>query len=235
MQPRIDPWIDSPWRRDHGGKARGLVGIEGSAARAVIPARRRLAAIHTVAPFDDVQVDLDDPFLGEILLHPINDHGLSGFPDQALAGGEEQILRELLGDRAAAAGIAALFDVGLDRFDDRVPVDALVSEEIRIFGGEDRVDEVLRDRAQGHSCLESPRLVAGLAGLAVPLPHDRGLLRQRPCELAHGGARRQPQENPGGQQDRPDKGNQRPSLDDLQETSQKSSRFSWPRIRGRPR
>ena len=90
------------------------------------------------------------PPLAEVLLQPARDHQLAQLADEALVRGEEQVLGELLGDRAAPAREAPALAVLLHRLLDGVPVHALVAEELLVLGGQHGVDEVARDAAEGH-------------------------------------------------------------------------------------
>src|SRR5262249_61546192 len=84
----------------------------------------------------------------EVGFEPARDHELAQLAHERLPRAEEQVLRELLRDRAAAADRAALARVRLDRLLYRLPVDPLVAEELLVFGRDHGLDEVARHLAE---------------------------------------------------------------------------------------
>jgi hypothetical protein len=108
-------------------------------------------------------------------------------------GGEEQVLGELLRERAAAAREALLLPVLLRRLLDRLPVEALVVEELGILGCHDGMDQVARDALQRHARLDASELLAALRCLALALAHHARLLRILVHQRAQLARRGQPQ------------------------------------------
>ncbi len=72
--------------------------------------------------------------------------------------GQEEVLAELLGDRAPALDVAVRLEVAEGGPHDAEGVEAGMAEEAAIFDGQDRVDEVLGQLLVGHP----PPLLAGL-------------------------------------------------------------------------
>ena len=111
------------------------------AARFVVIAGGRLRAIDAGAPFDDVEVELQNALLAEDEFGHRHEGGLRALAQERAAGAEEEVLDELLRKRGASADASALhifFGSELDG----VPIEAVVLVEARILGGDDRVLEV---------------------------------------------------------------------------------------------
>ena len=89
-----------------------------------------------------------------------------------LARAEEEVLGELLGDRAAARGEAPLLDVLLDRLLDGLPVDALVAEE---FWSSAERTAWMRCRETRESGTDWATRAAASPRLLLPLLHERVL------------------------------------------------------------
>ena len=73
------------------------------------------------------------------------DHGLLRLAPVAARRRQEQVLRELLGDRRSAGDHAPLPLILFHRELDAVPVEAFVVDELRILGGDQRALQVDRD------------------------------------------------------------------------------------------
>ena len=133
-----------------------------------VAARRGLGAEDAVAPLDQVQVELEDAPLGERALErsarntsvELARHGVRRVA-------EEQVLRELLRDRAAAAHHAALLEVAARRGLDLVPVEPAVLVEGVVLGDQHRAPQQRRDALVGHPALHAG---AGCARRRAPRP-----------------------------------------------------------------
>src|SRR6185312_4030134 len=90
---------------------------------------------------------------------------------------EEEVLRELLGDRGPARDDAALLRVLLARLLDRLPIEALMIDEARVFRHHDRALEARRDAAIGHPGMAELRRRIAAAQLREPRLHEGGDLR----------------------------------------------------------
>ena len=139
--------------------------------------RGGLGAEDALAPFDDVEVDLEDPALvHHVLDHDRNQRFLALAPRRALTR-EEQVLRELLRDGRATRDDPALATILLARLLDRLPVEALMIHEARVFRDHDRALEVRRDaRVRDPGVLEARARIA-LAHLLEPGAHECGGIR----------------------------------------------------------
>jgi hypothetical protein len=97
-----------------------------------------------------VQVHLEDAVLGVAALELQRQHGLLELALQALVGGQEQDLRQLLGDGAATFDDATAPVILHDGPGDADGVDAPVRVEATVLHGQHRVAQGLGDLGQGH-------------------------------------------------------------------------------------
>ena len=110
----------------------------------IVVAAGRLGAVNAGAPFDDVEVELQNAALAQDQFGHRHQRELRAFAEDGAAGSEEEILDQLLGESGAAAGAAALHILfGGDL--DGVPIEAMMLVEARVLGGD---DGVLEDRAR---------------------------------------------------------------------------------------
>jgi len=101
------------------------------------------------APFDDVEVKLQDPRLGEQEFHDGDERGFHTLANPGGTGGQEEILHQLLGDGggpSTATGLAA-FIHGVFHFN---PIEAMVLEEAGVFSGYQSVLQGGRNLRHGH-------------------------------------------------------------------------------------
>src|SRR6185437_9091898 len=109
-----------------------------------IEMRSAVGAEGAAAHIGAVQIELQDLVLAQPRLEPDREEG---FVDLALDGafiGQEQVLGELLGDRRAALAHAAGLRIGDERARGTGHVDAEMVVEAAVFGGERRLDQVVR-------------------------------------------------------------------------------------------
>src|SRR5882672_6114375 len=107
--------------------------------------RRGFGAEDAVTPFDDVQVNLEDaPLVPREFEHRGDDEFLR-LAQITLLRGQEEVLRQLLGDRAATLYRAAAAYVLLVSFLHRIPVDAFVRCKASVLRGDDRPLQLIRD------------------------------------------------------------------------------------------
>ncbi len=194
MPGRAHLRVDAARVGDHGHEARRLGHRQLASGLVVVRAGGRLASVDPVAPLDHVEVEGEDPPLREVLLQPVSDDHLAQLAGEALAGVEEQVLGELLGDRAPSADRLALRDVRLHRLLDRLPVDSVVAEELLVLGGDRRLDEVPGDAREGDPRLHRAGRAPFGPRLVLALPHDARLSRALPgkgADLASGRKARQ--------------------------------------------
>ena len=92
--------------------------------------------------------------------------------------GQEQVLRELLRDRRAAADDPALLPVLLQRVADAFPVEAAMLGKLRVLGRDHRALQLNRDPRVGNPAILQRGLRILRARLVQPLGHECGLARR---------------------------------------------------------
>ena len=107
-----------------------------------------------LAEVDVVQVGLEDRPLVVAPLEGEGEAGLENLPVPGASGGQDRVLHELLGQRAATLSDAAVPDVRPHGAQDGATVDAIVLEEPPILGREDRRDQMGRDGGEGDGLVE---------------------------------------------------------------------------------
>ena len=123
---------------------------------AEVQLRRRLDAVGAVAEVHLVAVEREDLLLGVALLDLHRQQQLLDLALPGLLVGEEQLAGELLGQRAGAAGLAHLDQVGDDGAGQPGEAQAEVLEEAGVLGGQDGLAHLQRDVvvAQDHATLD---------------------------------------------------------------------------------
>src|SRR5207237_1020196 len=84
---------------------------------------------------------------------PLNlpcDQRLAGLSEETLLGGEVEVLRQLLRDRAAAPAQGALLPIVRDGLREAFPINPVVLVERGVFGRDDRLWQMGRDKRQRH-------------------------------------------------------------------------------------
>jgi hypothetical protein len=103
---------------------------------------RRLGSKYARAPLDYIQIELKNaPFRKEELGHR-DDRKLDPFPDEGAAGGQEQVLHQLLRDCRRAAALSPV-KIILNRDLNLFPVESMMLEKSRVLSG---YDCVLKER-----------------------------------------------------------------------------------------
>ena len=121
-------------------------------------------AVGAAAEVDGVEIALEDVLLRHLPLELDAQHRLVDLAgDRLLAGEVEGGLHVLLGDGGPALAHPLTPQVPVERPGDAERVDALVLEEVTVFGGDHGVDEDLRDLPVGD-----------VGPVAVVLPHHPG-------------------------------------------------------------
>jgi hypothetical protein len=149
---------------------------------------RRRHAVGAVAEEDLVEVQLEDLVLGQLALHLQRQQHLHHLAAVAVFGAEVEVLRDLLGD-GAAAGHARVVGGGQqpDRAADAAEIQALVLVEARVLDGDEGLLDVQRD------LLDLDRVAARLAELcdehAVARIDAQGHLQGDMPQLLHVGRR----------------------------------------------
>src|ERR1017187_275733 len=139
----------------------------------VVVTARRLCTINTRAPFDHVEVDLQNALFAEDEFGHRYQCDFCTLAENRAARSEEQVFYELLrdgGSSASAIAFQILFGSDLDL----VPIEAMVLEELRVLGGDYSVLEIRRDLAERNEFVAfAIRLVVN-PGLQAALDVHRG-------------------------------------------------------------
>ena len=136
------PPLEGSWQ-NRGEPCRLLpVGVPGRGSVVVMTGRIR--TINPGAPFDHVEVDLQDALLAEKELGQRHECELGAFAEDGAAGSEEEVFYKLLGNGRGSADATA-FPIVVRSDLDLVPIEAMVLVETRIFRGNDRVLKIGRD------------------------------------------------------------------------------------------
>src|SRR5258706_7191355 len=96
--------------------------------------RSSLGAKHPVAPFDDVQVNLEDAFLVEDRLPHQGDQYLLALAQKTSLTGQKQAFRQLLGNGGAAGNDLAFALVSFHGLLDAFPIATLMIDKSGILG-----------------------------------------------------------------------------------------------------
>ncbi len=193
---RLRPVLDipsSPYRavteragQDHGQPRRLACSQVGGTLREIMT-RGRLDTKDSVPPFGDVQVELDDPPLGECPFQAPGQDRLLQFPERVLRRGQIKVLRQLLTDRAPPCPELPCFEVLFDRLLYRIEVEPLMGPELVILRDDYRLDRIggnpfkrhplLTDLSMDPIALPLPLTVLHKRGLSGPLPFQPGDIR----------------------------------------------------------
>ncbi len=124
---------------------------------AEIAVRRGVDAIGAGAEIDAVEVDFEDLVLAEFVLEPQRQQCLLDLAREGALGGKEQVLGELLGDRAAALDDMAGAQIAESGAQQADRIDAEMAVEAAVLGGDHRSRQV------GRHLLEPQRLAEQIA------------------------------------------------------------------------
>jgi len=113
----------------------------------VVVTTRRLCAINTRAPFDHVEVDLQNALLAKDELRYRHQCGLRTLAEDGAARTEEQVFYQLLRNSGTSARAIAL-QIFLGSELDRVPIEPMVMVEACVLRGDYSVLEIGRDLAE---------------------------------------------------------------------------------------
>ena len=122
--------------------------------------------------FGDVEIDFQDPPLRQHQIDPHRQRNLQRLADHAAARPQEQVLRHLLGDGRAAARHLAVLGI-IDHVAQRVPVDAVVTAEFGVLGGDHRARQSGRHRRRNRSTAATPARRSASARPSAPRPDGR--------------------------------------------------------------
>ncbi len=136
--------IESGRRLQQAGDQGAFVEISPPRRFAEIAMRRGVDAISAGAEINPVQIDLEDLILGEAVFEPQRQQGLADLAREAALGRQEQVLGELLGDRAAALDDMAGGEIGDRGADEPDRIDAEMAIEAAVLGRDHRLGQVGR-------------------------------------------------------------------------------------------
>src|SRR3989475_8679308 len=177
---RLHPRVPRARPRQARRQLRGLVLVQLGRRLAEVAPARRLRAVHAGPEFYDIQIELEDPPLGQRALELPGQNALACLAQRAARGREPEVLRELLGDRRGTARDLALLERFRHGHAHVAGGEAVVVEEADVLGHEDGALEVQRDGAVGHPPPLDARRGAGRAlALLVALDEGRGRRRLR--------------------------------------------------------
>ena len=151
-----------------------------------------------------VEIELQDLVLGQARLQPDREEGLVDLALDGALVAQEQVLGELLGDRGAALADAAGLGVGDERARGAGDVDAEMLVEAAVFGGERRLDQIVRKVFQRDRVVVLDAAAADRVAVAVEEGHrEVGLLQPVLVGgLAEGGHRQRQHQDQAAEPDR---------------------------------
>ncbi|MNP01797.1 hypothetical protein D3C76_936250 [compost metagenome] len=130
---RVGQRVEARRRLGQAGDHRHLRQADIADRFAVIDLRRRLDAVRTVTQVDLVDVQLEDLVLGQLSFDLQGQQDLGGLARKAAFAGQEEVLRHLHGDRAAAGLDVSAFDQLGRGTHQAARIDAVVVGEIVVF------------------------------------------------------------------------------------------------------
>ena len=133
--------------RQNRGKPCRLFPVDIPGRGSVVVTARRLRTINTRAPFDHVEVKLQNALLAEDEFGHRHQRGLRALAKERSARSEEQVFHQLLRKGGTSANAAA-FHIFFGSDLDRVPIEAMVLVEACVLRGDDGVLEIGRDLAE---------------------------------------------------------------------------------------
>ena len=140
-----------PGRRlEKPGQHGGLVGGNVAGRLGEVPARRRLDAEGAGAQIDPVEIDREDLRLGEPVLQPQRQQQLLDLAFEGAPGRQEQVLRHLLGDGAAALDDGAGAQVGESGARQADHVEPEMAVEAPVLGGQHGLGQGRRQVFEAH-------------------------------------------------------------------------------------
>src|SRR3954447_16233572 len=98
--------------------------------------RGGLGTINAWAPFDDVEVDFNNPMLAPGQLDPCREPGFERLSRPVASRPQEKVFRGLHRDRAGADQLTAFASVALPCRLDRVPIEPVMLAEPGILAGD---------------------------------------------------------------------------------------------------
>lgn len=164
---------------DRGQPGRFVRGQVGGGFSEVM-ASRGFGPVHAASPFRDIEVQLEDPRLGQPVFERAGDQSLAGLAKQRALGRQIQIFRQLLGNGAPASLEFTRFEIVQRGVANAFPVESLMDEEGGVLGRDHGALQLGRDPAQG---CPDPLSLAGASlfgSFCQPMVHERRRSRVDP-------------------------------------------------------
>ena len=139
----------------------------------VVVTTRRLYPINARAPFDHVEIYLQNSPFAKDEFRDRHECGLRALAEERAAGSEEQVFYELLRNRGCSASAVA-FHIFFGSDLDLLPIESMVLVEARVLCGDHRVLEIGRDLAERNELVAFAIRRAGNQGLEAALDVHRG-------------------------------------------------------------
>ena len=158
-------------RLEQAGEHRGFREIDVAHRLVEVEMRRAVDAEGAAAHIGAVEIELQDLVLGEPRLQPDREERLVDLALDGALVGQEQVLRQLLGDRGAALAHAAGLRVGHQRAHGAGDVDAEMVVEAAVFGRQRRLDQIVRKILQRDRIVVLDAAAADRIAVAVEEGH----------------------------------------------------------------
>ena len=117
--------------------------------------RRGVDSVGAAAEIDAVEIKLEDLVLAELAFEREREDRFLDLADEAAVVGQEDVARELLGDRRGRADLVALDDRRAERAGDADRIDADVAAEAPVLGRDHRRAHLRRDLVVGQPAAEA--------------------------------------------------------------------------------
>ena len=193
----------SRWRLEEAGQHRRFGKVHVARGFVEVVLCRRVDAESAPAQIGAIKVKFENLVLGQAHLEPEREEGFFDFALDCALVGQEQVLRQLLTDRGTTLHHAPGARVCEHGAEQSGKVDAEMLVEATIFGGERRLDQVVRELIERDRVIVSDAAGAEFVAVAVEKGHRefglfepvvvRGFTESGNCERQHNQQARIPQ------------------------------------------
>ncbi len=153
------------------GEHRGFRKVDVARRLVEIEMRGAVDAEGAAAHIGAIEIELQDFVLGEPRLQPDREKRLVDLALDGALVAQEQVLGQLLGDRRAALPHAAGLRIGQQRAKSAGDIDAEMVVEAAVFGGERRLDQIVRKILQRYGIIVLDAAAADRIAVAVEERH----------------------------------------------------------------
>ena len=154
-------------RLEQAGQHRGFRQVDVAHRLVEVEMRRAVDAEGAAAHIGAVEIELQDFVLGQPRLQPDRQKRLVDLALDGALVAQEQVLRQLLGDRGAALPHAAGLRVGDQRARGAGDVDAEMVVEAAVLGRQRRLDQIVREILQRNGIIVLDAAAADRVAVAV--------------------------------------------------------------------